>query len=55
MTALLILAAVCYGISGVVLVFLMATPYRLRTLYAFIVALFWPLVILVMAVRRVRK
>lgn len=52
MTALLILIAVCYWISGVVLAFLMATPYRLRTLDMPIVALFWPLVILIAAVDR---
>lgn len=52
MTAILILAAVCYGISGVVLAFLMAIPYRLRTLDMFLVVLFWPLVILIAAVDR---
>lgn len=52
MTGLLCLIAVCYAFSGVVLAFLMATPYRLRVPTMFIVALFWPLVILIAAVDR---
>lgn len=52
MTALLILAAVCYLASGVLVAFLMATPYRVCKFDMPIIALFWPLVILIAAVDR---
>ena len=52
MTALLILAAVCYLASGVLVAFTMATPYRVYKFDMPIIALFWPLVILIAAVDR---
>ena len=52
MTALLILAAVCYLASGVLVAFTMATPYRVCKFDMPIIALFWPLVILIAAVDR---